>query len=340
MKYLKNIKWLAQLELALIFLVILAGSVVRITGSGMGCPDWPKCYGLIIPPTEESQVQWHDNASYSKDQMIVLDESILKAKEDFTTGNVYSAENWEEYTKHDYAIFNPLHTWIEYINRLSSTLAGVPMAILFFYSWFNFKKRKSIAIWSSVALFLLLVEAWLGKLVVEGNLIPNQITIHMLGALLILVVLVIIIEKTTLKASLVPENAKTLLLLLGGLFFIQMLLGTQVREQVDSIYRVLNGENRELWIDQLDFKVIVHRSFSWTSLAIAAWLWYKAKKENYTVPFIKPILALIFTLGLSGAILYYLNLPAIIQPLHLLLSSYVLVLLSRSIIRVNKKQIS
>src|SRR5690606_18867288 len=120
----------AKVALVLIYLVILAGALVRMTGSGMGCPDWPKCFGYYIPPTDIAELTWTPDREFEKGQVIIRNEQLLVAESDFTTGENFDVTNWRPYTKHDYAIFNPTHTWIEYINRLAGALAGLATLIM------------------------------------------------------------------------------------------------------------------------------------------------------------------------------------------------------------------
>ena len=109
---------IAKIALVLVYLVIVAGAVVRMTGSGMGCPDWPKCFGYYIPPTERAELEWHPSREYKKGQVIILNESLWVANSDFLSATQYNPQNWEQYTRHDYATFNAFHTWTEFINRL------------------------------------------------------------------------------------------------------------------------------------------------------------------------------------------------------------------------------
>ena len=125
-----NFTKIAKITLLLIYLVIIACAVVRMTGSGMGCPDWPKCFGYYIPPTEQSQLEFKPNHEYKKGIVIIKDEALVVAKSNFTSSNSFESYNWEPYTKHDYAVFNPTHTWVEYINRLLGALAGLATLVL------------------------------------------------------------------------------------------------------------------------------------------------------------------------------------------------------------------
>ena len=106
-----------KISLILVYLVIAAGSIVRMTGSGMGCPDWPKCFGYLIPPTERAQLDWKPGHKYTKGQVIILKEELRVANKNFSSSDSFDEDNWGLYTQHDYALFNPYHTWIEYLNR-------------------------------------------------------------------------------------------------------------------------------------------------------------------------------------------------------------------------------
>ena len=143
--FIKSVK----VSLIIIYLVIAAGSIVRMTGSGMGCPDWPKCFGYWIPPTERSQLDWLPNHEYTKGQVIILDQELRIAERSFNSRLNYDSKNWEHYTKHDYALFNPYHTWIEYLNRLLGALAGLAVLVMTVLSFWLKKKKKIIPIISS-----------------------------------------------------------------------------------------------------------------------------------------------------------------------------------------------
>ena len=197
----KNFKATIITSFLLVLLVIFAGSMVRMTGSGMGCPDWPKCFGYLIPPTTEKDVFWKSNFNYKKGVMILRDEKFYSSKIDFLSSNEFMSSNWLEYTKHDYNEFSVMNTWFEFINRFIGAIAGLSTVIMFLFS-FNFLKTKPVVtIMSFIVLLSMLFQAWLGKLVVDSNLSPYKITVHMLMAIVILSLIIFIYKKSDVKKN-------------------------------------------------------------------------------------------------------------------------------------------
>ena len=85
---------LSKAALLMIYLVIIAGAIVRMTGSGMGCPDWPKCFGYYVPPTKEKQLLFKPNHSYKKGMMILMDhEQLMVAKKNFISSETLQDSN-------------------------------------------------------------------------------------------------------------------------------------------------------------------------------------------------------------------------------------------------------
>lgn len=197
----KNFKTTIITSFILVLLVIFAGSMVRMTGSGMGCPDWPKCFGYLIPPTTEKDVFWKSNFNYKKGVMILKNEKFYSAKIDFLSSNEFISSNWLEYTKHDYNEFSVMNTWFEFINRFIGAIAGLSTLIMFLFS-FNFLKTKpGLTIMSFIVVLSMLFQAWLGKLVVDSNLSPYKITVHMLMAIVILSLIIFIYKKSDVKKN-------------------------------------------------------------------------------------------------------------------------------------------
>lgn len=314
-----------QLLLVFVFLVIVAGSIVRTTGSGMGCPDWPTCFGNAIPPTQEYQVHFQAKHTYKAGQFIIYNDSLKYAKESFTSGNTYVANNWQQYEKNNYATFNVAQTWIEYINRLVTGLLGFVIIAHIVWSFRLFwKKQRSIVWWSLSLLLLTGFEAWLGKLVVDTNLAVVKITLHMLFALLIGFVAVIILHKLSNKPKVINRQLKWLSTVSFVVVLLQIILGTDVREQVDEISVAMSFAGRETWIGQLNNVFTIHQSFAWVAALVCIYLYWQSLSFQALQRTAYFIFFLVIATIAAGLILLNLNLPQAVQPLHLLLSSLLL----------------
>lgn len=284
----------------------------------MGCPDWPKCFGYLVPPTDEEQLIWKGDHEYFKGQMIIVNEALLVATTDFSSSSEFNPEYWRTYDKHDYATFNPTHTWIEYINRLLGALSGIPVLLLFVLSILNVRHDGVTFVMSGLSIAILGFVAWLGKLVVDGNLIPHSITYHMFGALALVLLLVAILYRNRFQGqSLVHPRGSLHLMAQVALIMtaIQIYLGTGVREQIDVIAKSFD---RSGWIDQLGNLFLIHRSFSIALVLVNGWLILKLMKLGWPSR-LPVILAVLISIEIfAGVLLNYAGFPAFVQPIHLL----------------------
>ncbi len=318
----KTFRKSAKIALLLVYLVIAAGAVVRMTGSGMGCPDWPKCFGYYIPPTKIEQLQFMPNHDYERGVVIIKDEALLVASEDFKSKDNFNLNNWETYSKHDYATFNPTHTWVEYINRLLGALSGIPILVFTILSFWLWRKNKWLTIFAILTVFGMAFQAWLGKTVVDSNLAPYKITVHMVMALVIVAMILYLIyaSKLTFKNQVYDVRFKNLLLFAIILSLIQIILGTQVRQYVDEQIKDI-GYIKSQWLDDPTIKFYVHRSLSVAVLLLNGWLWNRNRKLNLNYKKTNLLMLCILAEIATGIIMYYYDFPFLSQPLHLVIAT-------------------
>lgn len=327
-----------KVSIIFLYLIIIAGAVVRMTGSGMGCPDWPQCFGYLIPPTEEAELLFKPNHTYQEGQVIILGKSLRVASSDFNSTETYSESNWTTYDKHDYAAFNVWHTWIEYINRLVTALAGIPMLLMVIFAFWYWKGKPWLIFGSFMVLPLMLFQAWLGKQVVDSNLLPIKITIHMIAALFILALLLWLWYRSESKKELeepqpVQENLsnekhkydalfKKIVLLAVVLTLVQVAFGTQVRQYVDERVSQVGYAAKALWLDPPTVMFYVHRSFSVLVIVLNIYIYWRNSKlllgHSRLLNWVLIFIGLEVT---TGILMYYVDFPFGMQPLHLVIAS-------------------
>ncbi len=268
--------------------LILVGGLVRAAGAGLGCPDWPKCFGTWIPPTSAADLP----------------------------------------SQFDESQFNVTKTWIEYVNRLVGVIIGL-LIITTFVRSFKYRVSEPPVFYSSLGAFILvLFQGWLGGQVVETGLSEWLITIHMVLAMVIVTVLLYAAFKSASELvqfkidPVVRKQIWNIGLALLIFSIIQMILGTQVREEIDVIKEVPEGlvPSRSTWIESLSFVFEIHRTFSWLLVISAVYLGFILWKEEVEGQ-LKKIgiinVVLVFFQILVGIGLMYLDVPKVLQVLHL-----------------------
>lgn len=282
--------------IAAVFFLIFIGGLVRSTGSGMGCPDWPKCFGQWIPPSDISELP----ADY-KTKFAVAGKEI--------------------------ADFDSFKTWTEYYNRLIGVVIGflVFLTVVFAYPYLKSNNKKIF--WLSFLAFILVgFQGWIGSIVVSTDLATYMITIHMLIALVIVGLLIYTVtasQEFKIEQVKAYPNLKYLIALSLFIALVQTVTGTQVREVIDEIAGRI--DNRWLWTENAGNTFLVHRSWSWLNLLTTAFMIIVFKKLYLRNSILyKASLALILlmcTQALTGAVLANLGFPGEFQSIHLTLGS-------------------
>lgn len=285
-----------------VYLVILVGGIVRASGAGMGCPDWPTCFGQWIPPTDEAQLppNYHE---------------------------IYAERGYKDTT------FNPVKTWTEYTNRLVGVTIGCLIMLTAWSSRIYLKHDKTVFYTAVGVLFLVLFQGWLGSAVVASNLKPYMITLHMLLALIIVALLIYAIARsqrnyiTRLDMSLLPQSYRTVLAVAMLMTLLQVAMGTQVREAVDYLAHEQSYIDRQFWRDDFPMIFYIHRSFSSIILFTNLWLVWKLHQLKPAAHALRRfgyvLTGLVITAILAGISLDRLGIPPLAQPIHMLMANLI-----------------
>jgi heme a synthase len=315
----KKFRRVGILTVIAVYFLILVGGIVRSTGSGMGCPDWPKCFGRWIPPTDISQLPENYLEVY-QEKRIEKNKRLANylEKAGFTEISAYIFSHPSQYIETE---FNVTKTWIEYLNRLVGALIGVLVLLTVLYSIPFLKTDKMVFILSLTSFILVGIEGWLGSIVVSTNLLPVVVTIHMALALVIVALLQFaVIRSHEIKTGVTYSSKLNMLIWIVLIVtFGQILLGTQVREEIDSIAFTLGEAARSEWIDNLGLSFYVHRSFSIVIVVLHIYLavrLYKLKDRRIK-GLTNAMLVIVGAEVLFGVIMSYFSIPPVLQPLHL-----------------------
>jgi cytochrome c oxidase assembly protein subunit 15 len=283
----RTLRRFAVLSVVATYLLIFAGGLVRVSGAGMGCPDWPKCYGMWIPPTHVSELK----------------------------------------PPYDPAAFNPTLTWIEYINRLMGVLVGLIILATSVYAAIRFLRTPKLFLPAFAATVLVAFQGWLGKVVVKTDLNPFVVTLHLSLALIIVSVLIYLVLQAYAEECGQKEEKPLKTPLTGyaaGLWLFEMMqlvLGTQVREKLEWLSKNFPLFTEAEWLAEVGWIGKLH-GLTGVLLAVLTWVvGYKLLTEHKAASGITRS-CMLTMMGLSlaevvvGLSLVWVGIPAVMQIFH------------------------
>lgn len=281
------------LSMVFTYLLIFVGGLVRVSGAGMGCPDWPKCFGRWIPPTSLNQ----------------LPDYIDSEK------------------------FNLVLAWVEYLNRLFGALVGLIILITFILALLHFKNSKKVLVSISFAFFLTLLEGWVGAKLVDTVLDPITITIHLLLALIIIgLIIYSSIQSYYLIVGNFEKNSNYhphLNIVIVGILvclFIEIIIGTEIRGGLDMSRKEHPLIEGIILLKMLGPFKYIHTILGFSLLGLTIYLRKivydnKFKSSSFMVNSVNFIMILIFTQIILGESLVFFNVKPLMQLFHMWFSS-------------------
>ena len=281
---------LALWTTAATYFLILVGGLVRASGAGLGCPDWPRCFGSWIPPASAAALP----------------------------------------PQFDVSQFNPTLMWTEYVNRLIGVTVGFLILATTISAWRHHRRQPRIMWTTVAALLLTAFQGWLGGRVVAHDLAAWIVTVHMIVALVIVQLLVYAVFESfgnagrSAPTTTFGAHGRALAALIV-LTLVQIGFGTQVRGAIDTALDA--GIARDLalgTVGRLDF---LHRDLAFAVLAASAVLvlWRLSKRDAADLmKWAYAALALAIAQIALGAVMAYATLAPAAQVAHLTLASLLL----------------
>jgi heme a synthase len=309
---------LAAAALVSVLFLMFAGAIVRVTGAGMGCPDWPTCWGCLIPPTNVNQVD------FSKLPIEKFQKKAERMGRDPATITVESLRQE----------FNPRHVWTEFSNRLASLPVGF-FCLATFIAGFWQRLRRPLVFWMAfAALAVVLINAWMGARVVFSGLAPGVLTAHLALAMSLIGMLAYAAWAGTDQPWRVEMAAGPLVKLRWAVSILLLtvvaegIMGSQVREMTDELAKLHTGMPRSEWRIELEssWMYLIHRSFSWAVLAAVSWAWFLTKRHRVGGPgrVERVVLGIVLTQMLLGLVMAQVHIYSWVQVLHVGLAAILL----------------